>query len=201
MATDEIESAALIETEDSNGRLRRIKDPGKFDRYIVLSIFFAITVIIFAILLQILTFYTGEDAAKIDPPLEIFAMLAGATGAFLSMLLKGFKEATEVKDVDKIIVPDTWMSFVALFLFPILIGLIAGLIMYVLLASQFLQGEILPRFVCKTPNGQCDSYRKLTLYWCPKEATDYLRTLLWCFISGFSQRIVIGDINKIIDFR
>ena len=144
-------------------------------------------------------FYFGNGNHDVDPPLELFAMGAGMLGAFLSMMLKAFQDTVGVNDSEPALILDSKLRYQIIVLFPIFIGMISGLLAYLLLASQFIKGPIFPEFECKVPDGRCNSFYKLVTFWSPKDAVDYLRTIVWCFLSGFFQRIVISDINKIVE--
>jgi hypothetical protein len=51
-------------------------------------------------------------------------------------------------------------------------------------------GSFFPSFACQAGDKMCGSFDKLIHEFGPADATDYARTLVWCFVTSFAERLV-----------
>jgi len=169
-------------------------------KQMLVSLFVA-TLAIIAILIAIILpffiryyFYGQEDAHS--PPLLPVIALAGALGAFFSILMRLYT----FEDLPKILVssdldglPTTHLVIYSLV--PAVVGAIAAAVLYMLFASEVIQSDLFPKFACK--KGDCNSFAMLIGEWSPKQASDYAKTIVWGFIGGFAERLVPDALQSI----
>ena len=74
---------------------------------------------------------------------------------------------------------------------PPVVGALTAAILFIAFAAGFVQGgSIFPTFACQAGDKMCGSFDKLIHEFGPADATDYARTLVWCFVAGFAERLV-----------
>ena len=123
--------------------------------------------------------------------------MAGTLGALFSALsrLYAFEELPKA-----LLHPDLQRlrnRYLAMYsLIPPLIGAVASVVIYMAFAAGYLQGQLFPNFTCKVSD--CSSLGGLFSYG-PNTASDYARTLIWGFTSGFSERVVRDVLQRYVD--
>jgi hypothetical protein len=171
-------------------------------KQMLVSLFVATLVIIGILLALILPFFIsyyfkGQEDAH-SPPLLPVVALAGALGAFFSVLMRLYNfedlpKAIVSSDLDGL--PTTHLVIYSLV--PAVVGSIAAAVIYMLFASELLRGELFPTFACKKGENLCNSFAMLIGEWSPKEAPDYAKTIVWGFIGGFAERLVPDTLQSL----
>jgi hypothetical protein len=149
---------------------------------------FGATLLVTAIMvgLIVLTWQTG------NPPFYLFAVLAGALGAFMSTLIRlynyeEFPRLVHGQGLERLRRSDlTIYSLV-----PPVVGALSAALLFIAFAAGLVQGgSFFPTFACQAGDKMCGSFDKLIHEFGPADATDYARTLVWCFVAGFAERLV-----------
>ena len=149
---------------------------------------FGATLLVSAVLVAsiVLTWQAGS------PPFYLFAVLAGALGAFMSTLIRlynyeEFPRLVEGAGPRRLRVSD--LTIYALV--PPVVGALSAAILFIAFAAGLVQGgSFFPSFACQAGDKMCGSFDKLIHDFGPADATDYARTLVWCFVAGFAERLV-----------
>ena len=74
-------------------------------------------------------------------------------------------------------------------------GVIAACVIYLLFASGLLTGQLFPEFVPNSADG--NAFLRLVNQE-PKTTADMAKLLLWAFISGFAERLVPDQLNRLV---
>lgn len=127
-----------------------------------------------------------------QPPFYPFAVLAGALGAFMSSLIRLYNDQQfpRLLNSQGFIGLKRW-DLTIYALVPPTVGVLAASLLFIAFAAAILEGGALfPTFACDLGDGLCGSFQKFIYNFGPKDATDYARTLVWCFVAGFAERLV-----------
>ena len=126
------------------------------------------------------------------PPFYLFAILAGTLGAFMSTLIRlynyeEFPRVVQGQGAERLRRSDlTVYSLV-----PPVVGALSAAILFIAFAAGVVQGgSFFPTFACQTADKICGTFDTLIHQFGPADATDYARTLVWCFVAGFAERLV-----------
>jgi len=171
-------------------------------KQMLISLFLATLVVIVVLIVLILPFflsyYVKGDAQTHDPPLLAVVVLAGSLGAFFSSLMRLYN----FQDLPKAIVArelgnlPPWHLMVYS-LVPALVGAISATVLYMLFASQLIQGDLFPLFKCKKDGNVCTTFGMLIGEWGPDQAKDYAKAIVWGFIAGFAERLVPDTLQSL----
>jgi hypothetical protein len=169
-------------------------------KQMLVSLFVATLLVILMLIVLIMPFfiryYFYEQADAHSPPLLPVIALAGALGAFFSMLMRLYT----FEDLPKVLVSSDLDGLPAIHLViyslvPAVVGAIAAAVLYMLFASEVIQSDLFPKFACKKPD--CNSFAMLIGEWSPNRASDYAKSIVWGFIGGFAERLVPDTLQGI----
>lgn len=165
----------------------------------LLALFVATVVLIFAIAVPLLQAYLGEGESPY--PILLLVLMTGALGAFVSALQRShsFEGIAPVLLGEYKKAQTNWFLYIYAII-PPLIGAIAAVVMYIFFQSEILSSPAFPEFICKTaPSDAPENCDKLSDFFefGPRGMTDYAKVLLWAFIAGFSERLVPDIIGKL----
>ena len=149
---------------------------------------FGSTVILIGLLAGLM--YASTSSGQ--PPFYAFAVLAGALGAFMSSLIRIYKDAQFAKFLNSPEFPGLKKWDLTVYaLVPPVVGIISASILFIIFAAGILEGGALfPTYACELGDGTCGTFENFIYNFGPKDATDYARTLIWCFAAGFAERLV-----------
>ena len=118
-------------------------------------------------------------------------LLFGALGAFISLQrrLKDFSE----EDLT------LFRESIAYTLLAPVAGAVMAGILYLLLISGLLGGQLFPEINADTPAANSASGITKLFQAEAKGAVDYAKLLFWCFVAGFSERFVTDIIGRFSD--
>jgi hypothetical protein len=171
-------------------------------KQMLVSLFIATLVVMVVLVAFVLPFfisyYVQSHADARDPPLLLIVVLAGALGAFFSVLMRLYNfedlpKALVSPDLDGL--PPGYLIIYSLV--PAVVGAIAATVLYMLFASGLLKGDLFPSFVCKKGDDLCKTFGMLIGEWGPSQATDYAKAIVWGFIAGFAERLVPDTLQSL----
>jgi hypothetical protein len=171
-------------------------------KQMLLSLFIATLAVMGILIASVLPFfisrYVNGQVDAHDPPLLLIVVLAGALGAFFSVLMRLYN----FEDLPKALVsPDLHglpTAHLVIYSFvPAVVGAIAATVLYMLFASGLLRGDLFPAFVCKKGENLCTTFGMLIGEWGPNQATDYAKSIVWGFIAGFAERLVPDTLESL----
>eukprot|EP01156_Anaeramoeba_ignava_P006418 Anaeramoba_ignava/a348602_37.p4 GENE.a348602_37~~a348602_37.p4 ORF type:complete len:185 (+),score=-7.44 a348602_37:1711-2265(+) len=137
-------------------------------------------------LLSSFIFYQGDKL-----PVIVVVILAGFMGGFVSSL-------TRVHQFKKLFPKDAYdelkkisrFKVVVFSLIPPLVGGIAAVVLYEIFAGGMLEGNLFPRFAYEDGFKLNGNFLNIVSHWKPEGAPDYIKSIVWGFIAGFSERFV-----------
>jgi hypothetical protein len=135
---------------------------------------FALALLLFAAWIAYIVLSKSDSG---DLHLLIFAALAGTWGATFSML-GSLKSRLEESELDKLKLMRPWVMLLS----RALIGTGAGCVLYFFLRSGLLGGSAFPQLTTLDSGGV------------PRK--DLALLIIWCFIAGFSEKLVPGILEK-----
>lgn len=132
-----------------------------------------------------------------DLPILAFVALGGALGGFISSLSRLYA----LKELPALLLDRYFQliqnRYVAMYsLIPPLVGIVGAVVVYVAIAGGLLQGDLFPKFTCYAKQSGCDSLGGLLQYG-PETVRDHAKSLVWGFLSGFSERFFPGAIESL----
>jgi hypothetical protein len=130
-------------------------------------------------------------------PVIVMVMLAGIAGGFVSSLnrvqqYKSLFPKEEYEHFKKI----STKRMIIFSLIPSVIGAISAVVLYGVFAGEMLSGTLFPEFGYISQSISSDNHSIHRNFidsvtdWHPKEASDYIKSIVWGFIAGFSERFV-----------
>ncbi len=157
---------------------------------------FAATLLLIACIVG-LTYVTGNDG---ETPFYPLAILAGALGAFLSSLIRLYSDAEYPKLLNNGVARalKRW-DLTVYSLVPPVVGVLAAGVLFVIFAAGMLEGGALfPTFKCQLAGADCATFKDFIFNFGPGEATGYARTIVWCFLAGFAERLVPDKLRGLV---
>jgi hypothetical protein len=137
---------------------------------------------------------TGRGGITIMIPV----MVAGAGGAFVSSLrrLYGFEDIFPRGNYVRLF---RRLDFyvIAYSLVPVLVGVIAAVMIYLVFAAGLLKGDLFPEFTCTPDKDSCNDFHGFLTHWAPNGAPANAKAIVWGFIAGFSERFVPNILNRL----
>ena len=131
------------------------------------------------------------------PSIIIVVIIAGALGAVFSSLVRFY----EIEEVPAALARNELSGLKNLFLLtyslvPIVVGAIAAIILFLVMASGLLSSPVFPEFSARQA-AECGDFRGLVDCWGPASSVDYAKAIIWGFISGFAERLVPNTLSRI----
>lgn len=142
----------------------------------------------------------GNDSTRLDFPVQVVVLLAGALGAFFSALMRLYSLErlpaalvhADLRNLGKLHL--TLYSLV-----PPITGMIGAIVFYYAMASGLIGGDLFPKFDCIKPQSttQCGSFFPDIFYYAPTTSQGYAKVVIWAFIAGFSERLVPDALGRL----
>lgn len=159
-------------------------------RKMLFSIFAAalVTIVLIFVVFIKSIFAIGDEAIAVSTMFVV--VIAGAAGALFSSLIRIYN----YEDLPTAVMSGDLRGlkgfYVVIYsIVPILVGMIAAGVFYLLLASGLIRGDLFPTFACKAGRA-CNEFAEFANNWSPDTATDHAKAVVWGFIAGFSERLV-----------
>jgi hypothetical protein len=135
-----------------------------------------------------------------ETPFYPLAIMAGALGAFLSSLIRLYSDAEYPRLLDNGVAREIRRWDLTVYsLVPPIVGVLAAGVLFVIFAAGTLEGGALfPTFKCQLTGAECDTFKDFIFNFGPSEATGYARTIVWCFIAGFAERLVPDKLRGLV---
>jgi len=131
----------------------------------------------------------GTEATSAITILPV-VILSGALGALVSALQRLYKlehlPAALVHPLPGLSDWHLWLYS----LIPPIIGMVGAVLFYLLLAGGIIDGPLFQHFHCDRQGASCDGSLAGLLSYSPQSVQDYAKSIVWGFISGFSERII-----------
>ncbi len=126
----------------------------------------------------------------------IVVIIAGALGAVFSSLVRFY----EIEEVPSALARSELSGLKNLFLLtyslvPIVVGAIAAVVLFLVMASGLLSSPVFPEFNARQA-ADCGNIRGLIDCWGPTTSVDYAKAIIWGFISGFAERLVPNSLSR-----
>ncbi len=157
---------------------------------------FGATLVLIAIVIALI-YATRVDG---ETPFYPLAVLAGALGAFLSSLIRLYSD----EQYPKLLAGSALRSLkrwdlTVYSLVPPVVGMLAAAVLFVIFAAGMLEGGALfPVFKCQISGAECATFHDFMFNFGPSEATGYARTIVWCFLAGFAERLVPDKLRGLV---
>jgi hypothetical protein len=130
-------------------------------------------------------------------PILAYVALSGCLGAFFSALsrLYSLKQLpAALLSVDFRSLRNHYLLMYSLI--PPIVGIIGAVFFYVVIASGLIHGDLFQHFKCYLGDDKCNSLNGLLEYG-PEKVEDYAKSLVWGFVSGFSERLVPDTLSSL----
>ncbi|MDB5570526.1 MAG: hypothetical protein JWN93_1709 [Hyphomicrobiales bacterium] len=142
----------------------------------------------------------GWSSGVFEPSIFVLVSGAGALGAFVSALLRLYDYRAFAIAVSPERRTLGRLHKLVYALAPMIIGAVAALAAYLLFAGGVMRGAVFPEFGCGADGAGCVAFQSLVKHFGPSSAADFAKTLLWCFVAGFSERLLpdlLGNFARI----
>lgn len=168
-------------------------DPEIIEAHRVLVVWLFIGTAIVSVICAVLAFISFKTHR--GPTILMFVVLAGTLGGFVSSLRRVYK-FQEVMPRRFLPLFTRKSFYLVLYSFvPALIGAIFATVAYVAFAANLVQGPLVPNFHCSATD--CRTLDDIVDFWSPAAPGDYMKVIVWGFIAGFSERFVVGFLDKL----
>jgi hypothetical protein len=130
------------------------------------------------------------------PSIIIVVIIAGALGAVFSSLVRFY----EIEEIPAALVRNEMSGLKNLFLLtyslvPIVVGAIAAIILFLVMASGLLSSPVFPEFSARQ-GADCGGIAGLIDCWSPASSVDFAKAIIWGFLSGFAERLVPNTLSQ-----
>jgi hypothetical protein len=140
----------------------------------------------------------GWETGAYEPSVLVATTAAGCLGALVSALTRLFNYRYFTLRVSFDHLYMGVLRKLAYSLAPLFIGAIGAVVLYLVFASGLVRGPVIPEFACSSSGG-CLTLGSLLNNLGPSTTADLAKTLIWCFIAGFSERLtpdLLGNFVK-----
>ena len=157
---------------------------------------FGATLALIAVMVAII-YSTAVDG---ETPFYPLAVMAGALGAFLSALIRLYNDTEYPRLLgDGVARTLRRWDLIIYSLVPPVVGVLSAGVLFVIFAAGMLEGGALfPTFKCQLAGAECATFKDFIFNFGPSEATGYARTIVWCFLAGFAERLVPDKLRGLV---
>ncbi len=137
---------------------------------------------------------------RLDYPVQVVILLAGALGAFFSALMRLYSLDRLPAALMRSDMNGLGRFHLTIYsLVPPVTGMIGAIVLYYAFASGLVGGDLFPKFTCDAikSRSHCGVFFPDIFYLVPETAQAYAKCVVWAFIAGFSERLVPDALGRL----